>query len=368
MTTPSILPGHGALTERALVLLTLGALGYACGVIAAPFFAPFVWGVILALSTWPYYLKLADWLGGRRKLAAGLLPLGMLLVFVVPAINAFDSVANSLPFLNKVVDQLLALRPDQPPAWAAHLPIVGERLDSIWRDGKLSSILAPDKLRPALTTAATWLFQQGAGLAMTAFHAVLAVVMTGFLYTHGEKANAVAERAALRIGGSSALHALQVAGLTVRGVSLGVIGTALFQAILSGMGFALAGIPGAAILGLLCFLTCTLQLGTGLIWIPAAFWLAHEDSNAWAVFTVVWGLFINIIDGFIKPYLIGKTSPLPFLLILIGVIGGLLAWGFVGIFLGTTLLAVAYTVFLEWLEPPRPAAEASEPAAGQSGH
>lgn len=369
MTAPSTLSGHGALTERALVLLTLGALGYACGVIAAPFFAPFIWAVILALSTWPYYLKLAEWLGGRRKLAASLLTLAMLLVFVVPAIDAFDSAANNLPFVNKVVEQLLALRPDQPPAWVVQLPMVGERLDSAWRAGKLSSLLAPDKLRPALTTAATWLFQQGAGLAMTAFHAVLAVVMAGFLYANGEKANAVAERAALRIGGPSALRALRVAGLTVRGVSLGVIGTALLQAILSGMGFALAGIPGAAILGLLCFLACTLQLGTGIIWIPAAFWLSHQDSNGWAAFTVIWGIFINVIDGFIKPYLIGKTSPLPFLLILVGVIGGLLAWGFVGIFLGTTLLAVAYTVFLEWLEPPSPAAEpATAESIGQSGH
>jgi len=146
------------------------------------------------------------------------------------------------------------------------------------------------------------------------------------------------------------LQATRIAANTVRGVSLGVIGTALIQAILSGLGFALAGIAAAPILGLLCFLSAVMQLGTSVIWIPAAAWLAHVDQNTWAVFTVVWGIAINVMDNFIKPYFIGLSSPLPFLLIMVGVVGGLLAWGFVGIFLGTTLLAVAYTAFFTWLD------------------
>ncbi len=338
--------------ERILALLFIGALGFACLKIVTPFVAPLIWAIILALSTWPYYLKLSEWLGGRRGIAATGLTLAMLLLFVVPAIDAFESVADHLPSLNNLVGELTALRPDHPPEWAAKIPLVGAKLDAAWSAGKLKTVLVPEKIRPVLTTAAGWVFEQGAGLALATVHAILAVILAGLLYANGEKASAAAERVAHRIGGSSALQALRVAGLTVRGVSLGVIGTALLQAILSGLGFALAGVPGAAILGLLCFLTATLQIGTGLIWIPTAIWLANQGSEGWAAFTVAWGIFINIIDNFIKPYLIGKTSPLPFLLILVGVIGGLLAWGFVGIFLGTTLLAVAYTVFLEWLEQP----------------
>lgn len=359
MTTPAPIPGHGILIERALILLLIGALGYACVEIVLPFLVPFIWAVILAVSTWPYYLKAAEGLGGRRGLAAVVLTLGMLLLFVVPAFDAFDSVTHYLPYLSKAAAQLSALSPDQPPDWVAQLPLVGTKLDETLRTGKLNSFLSPEKVRPILTSGAGWLLQQGAGLALAALHIVLAVILAGLLYANGETASATAERVALRIGGPSGIQALRVAGLTVRGVSLGVIGTALLQAVLSGLGFALAGVPGAGVLGLLCFLAATLQIGTGIVWIPTAIWLAHQGSEGWAAFTVVWGIFINVIDNFIKPYLIGKTSPLPFLLILVGVIGGLLAWGFVGIFLGTTLLAVAYTVFLDWLEPPGPGNGAS---------
>jgi len=354
MASPISLTGHGALVERALILLLVGALGYACVEIVSPFFAPFTWSVILTLSTWPYYLKLSEFLGGRRGLAAAALTLAMLLVIVVPAINAFDSVTDRLPSLSNLTAELSALKSDQPPEWAIKTPLIGAKLDAAWREGKLKAILSPERLKPALATVGGWLLHQGAGLALATLHIILAVIIAGFLYANGEKASGVAERVALRVGGPSGLQALRVAGQTVRGVSLGVIGTALIQAILSGLGFALAGVPGSAILGLLCFLITTLQVGTGIVWIPTALWLAHQDQNAWAVFTAAWGIFINIIDNFIKPYLIGKTSPLPFLLILVGVIGGLLAWGFVGIFLGTTLLAVGYTVFLDWLETPRP--------------
>ena len=138
--------------------------------------------------------------------------------------------------------------------------------------------------------------------------------------------------------------------MTVRAVSLGVIGTALIQALLSGIGFAFAGLASAPILGLLCFLTALLQIGTSVVWIPVAAWLYHLDQDGWAIFTIVWGIMINIMDNVVKPYFIGLSSPLPFLLIMVGVIGGLLAWGFVGIFLGTSLLAVAYSTFFSWLE------------------
>ena len=348
--------GYGSLVEKAVILLLVGALGYASFKVVGPFITPFIWAVIIALSTWPYYLKAAVWFKGRRGVAATVLTCGMLLGFVLPVIYAFKSVVDQLPSLNRVTTELSALHPTEPPAWAAQIPLAGEKLEAAWRAGKLSFMLDREKLRPALMKGVGWLFQQGAGLALATVQVILAVLMAGLLYARGEKAEAVAERFVLRLGGPSALRALHVAGLTIRAVSLGVIGTALIQGILAGIGFILAGVPAPAILGLLSFLCAMLQIGTGLVWIPTVVWLFHEGQDGWAVFTLVWSLFINIMDNFIKPYLIGKTSPLPFLLIFVGVIGGLLAWGFVGIFLGTTLLAAAYTLFFEWLERREPEA------------
>lgn len=346
----------GLLIERSVLLLVVGGLGYACLQVVSPFVPPFIWATILSLSTWPYYLSLSRWLGGRRKLAAAILTLIQLLVFVIPAILALSALAEHVPNIDGLLDQLLTWVRGEPPAWLASVPLLGESLDADWRAGKLSTLLDPARIRPLMATLGKWVLQGGAGVALNALNIVLAVGMAGLLYSYGEVAAAVAERLAQRVGGEAGLGATRIAANTVRGVSLGVIGTALIQAILSGLGFALAGIAAAPVLGLLCFLTAVMQLGTTLIWVPSAAWLAHVDQNGWAVFTVILGIFINVMDNFIKPYFIGLSSPLPFLLIMVGVVGGLLTWGFVGIFLGTTLLAVAYTTFFAWLDQ-RPATE-----------
>ncbi|MFN5744795.1 MAG: AI-2E family transporter [Methylococcaceae bacterium] len=346
-----------SMIERLLLVLVVGMLGYACMQIVSPFIPPFIWATILVLSTWPYYLSLATALGDRKGLASGLLTTLMLLVFVVPAILAFDAVGSHLPLVDDWLVRFMAWLKGEPPEWLGHLPWVGEKLDADWRGGRLQSLVDPAKIRPLLTTLGKWLLQGGAGLALSALNIILAVLMAGMLYSYGDKAALVTQRLALRIGGEDALKATQIAANTIRGVSLGVIGTAMIQAILSGIGFAIAGITAAPLLGLLCFLGAVMQIGTSIVWIPVAGWLVHQGSDNWASFTVVWGLAINIMDNFVKPYFIGLSSPLPFLLIMVGVVGGLLAWGFVGIFLGTTLLAVAYTVFFAWLDskapPPR---------------
>jgi predicted PurR-regulated permease PerM len=236
----------------------------------SPFVPPFIWATILSLSTWPYYLSLSRWLGGRRKLAAAILTLIQLLVFVVPAILALSALAEHVPNIDGLLEQVLAWARGEPPAWLASVPLLGESLDADWRAGKLSTLLDPAKIRPLLATLGKWLLQGGA-VALNALNIVLAVGMAGLLYSYGEAA-AVAGRLAQRIGGTAGLQATRIAANTVRGVSLGVIGTALIQAILSGLGFALAGIAAAPILGLLCFLSAVMQLGTSVIWIPAAAW------------------------------------------------------------------------------------------------
>lgn len=360
MTSPRNSLPSSRLIEKALVLLLLGGLGYACLVVVSPFAAPFVWAVILASSTWPYYVAVAEGLGGRRALAAVGLTLAILLVFVVPVVFAVNAVTDNLPALQALPGKLAGFYSGEPPAWLANLPWIGPRVDAEWRAGTLHTLLDPEKIRPLLTKAGAWLLQQGANLAVATAHVLLATLMAGLLYAHGDEAAAVIERLALRIGGPYTLNAVHVAARTVRSVALGVIGTALVQAILSGLGFMLAGVPGAAILGLTCFLTSTLQTGTHLVWIPVVIWLGHEGREGWAVFMIAWSMFTNTVDNFIKPYLIGKTTPLPFLLIVVGVVGGLLAWGVVGIFLGTTLLAVAYTVFFEWLDRTEPGGHSPE--------
>lgn len=348
MTIKSVLNSE-LMIEKILLLLVIAALGYACLVVVSPFVPALIWATILVLSTWPYYEALAHKMGNRRKLAATILTMAQLLIFVVPAILAMNALAENVPSLENTLIKLLDWLGGEPPDWLDDIPMIGDKLDSEFRSGHVKSLLDPAKIRPLLAPLGKWLLQGGAGIALNAITIVLAVLIAGVFYSMGERAAYLTERLVQRIGGDSALEATHIAANTVRGVSLGVIGTALIQAILSGIGFALAGISGAAILGLLCFLFAVMQIGTSLVWIPVAAWLHHTGSDGWAVFTVLWGLSINIMDNFIKPYFIGLSSPLPFLLIMVGVVGGLLAWGFVGIFLGTTLLAVGYATFFAWL-------------------
>ena len=207
-----------------------------------------------------------------------------------------------------------------------------------------------EKLQPYIITATRWLLAESAQLGLALLEFLLAVVFTGILYVTGESITVLVKRFATRVGGESSLNLLPVAVQTIRSVAFGVIGTALIQAALSVGSFVIAGVPGVAVLGLFCFVSAMLQIGTGLVWIPIAIWLAYHDQKGWAIFIVVSGLFINIMDNFIKPYLISRQGAgIPTILIFIGVLGGLIAWGFLGIFLGATLLAIGYTVLRSWL-------------------
>ncbi len=179
----------------------------------------------------------------------------------------------------------------------------------------------------------------------------LAVLVAFFLYRDGEVAAAKVKRITSRIGGARGRHLLNVAGSTVISVVYGVLGTSLAQGVVAGIGFLIAGVPGAALLGLATFFLSVVPVGPPLIWIPAALWLYVQGSTGWAIFMGLWGLLgISTVDNVLKPMLISHGTQLPFMLVLLGVLGGATAFGFVGIFLGPTLLAVGYRLVNEWMD------------------
>ena len=177
----------------------------------------------------------------------------------------------------------------------------------------------------------------------------LSIFIAFFLFRSGATVGAWAAALVRHIAGERGEHLLTVAGNTVRGVVYGILGTALTQAVLAGIGFLIAGVPGAMLLALLTFFSSIVPLlGTALTWGPAAIWLFHQGSNGWGVFMLVWGCGVANVDNVVKPWLISQGSNLPFLLIFFGVLGGALTFGFIGVFLGPTLLAVGYKLVVEW--------------------
>jgi predicted PurR-regulated permease PerM len=337
--------------ERAISLFLIAVLFFACVQITAPFLRALTWATILAVSTWPLFLRLRQRLGGRKKLAATVMAITLAVAFLLPGVLLVASLTDSIQSVAALANDLTTLKLPDLPSWVTGFPVVGARLDSVWQSARMDMGAAMGKLQPYIMTATRWLLAQSAQLGLALLEFLLAVVFTGILYGTGESITALVKRFATRVGGESSLDLLPVAIQTVRSVAFGVIGTALVQAILSVGTFVIAGVPGVAVLGLFCFVLAMMQIGTGLVWIPTAVWLAYQDQKGWAIFIVVSGLFINIMDNFIKPYLISRQGAgIPTILIFIGVLGGLLAWGFLGIFLGATLLAIGYTVLRSWLD------------------
>jgi predicted PurR-regulated permease PerM len=181
-------------------------------------------------------------------------------------------------------------------------------------------------------------------------HLAMSVFIAIFLFRDGTALVAIMNDSVNRIFGERGKRLLTVAVNTVRGVVYGIIGTALFQAMLAGIGFLVAGVPGATVLALFTFFSAVVPVvGTALVWLPAAGWLFYQGSTGWGVFMIVWGLIVANVDNVIKPLIIGQGSNMPFILILFGVLGGAMAFGFIGLFIGPTLLAVTYSVVKEWV-------------------
>jgi predicted PurR-regulated permease PerM len=188
----------------------------------------------------------------------------------------------------------------------------------------------------------------------------LSVFLAFFIFRDGA---AVADRltaGVARIAGERGRHLLEVAGKTVRGVVYGIFGTAMVQGVMAGIGFLIAGVPGAALLGLLTFFLSPVPVGPPLVWIPAAIWLFSQGLTGWGIFMLVWGVGVSSVDNFVKPWLISQGSAMPFILIFFGVIGGALAFGLIGVFLGPTLLAVVYRLIDQWSAVPADTPASSE--------
>ncbi len=146
-------------------------------------------------------------------------------------------------------------------------------------------------------------------------------------------------------------HLIDVAVATMRGVVYGILGTAIAQGVLAAVGFWLAGVPAAPLLGLVTFFLSPVPIGPPLVWAPAAFWLFSQDHAGWGVFMLIWGVaVVSSVDNFVKPFIISRGSNLPFVLVLLGVLGGVIAFGFIGVFLGPTLLAIGYALIQDWSE------------------
>jgi predicted PurR-regulated permease PerM len=328
------------------VLLVLLA---GCLIVLRPFVSALLWAVILSFSSWPVYRRLLGWLGNRRTLAALVMTLGMVLIILLPFVIVGMTLADNVNQLSDAAKRWAENGPPAPPEWLAKVPVVGQRVTDYWQSMAADTSKLWTEAQRFIEPASAWLLKGGLALGGGLIQLALSIFIAFFLFRDGVS---VAKRLidmVDRIGGERGQHLLTVAGKTVRGVVYGILGTALLQAIMTGIGLLIAGVPGAMLLALLTFFASVIPVvGTGLIWIPAALWLFHQGLTGWGIFMLVWGVGVSNIDNFVKPWLISQGSDMPFILIFFGVVGGALAFGFVGVFIGPTLLAVGFRLLEEW--------------------
>lgn len=388
----------------ALVLLLVG-----CVVVLRPFLSALIWAIVLSFSLYPLQRVFTRWFRGGRTLAACLVTLTVSLVLVGPVLWIGITLAEDGKDLASATRRWFLEMPDEAPGWVSGVPVLGEELSGYWEqfaesrrnwveqlekasqdahvpkatvvpqtpDGGVDEAAAAamaarlpggerregvrsadsPKLVVLIGRSIAWARTGLISLGLAVGNGVVQVLVSAFLaFFMLRDAQVLSERLGVavdRLTGGRGKHLMQVAGMTVKGVIYGILGTALVQALVAGVGFAVAGVPGAVLLSVLTFFFALIPMGPPIIWIPAALWLFSQGMVGWGVFMVMWGIFaISGVDNILRPYLISQGSKLPFVLIFCGVIGGAVAFGFVGVFLGPTLLAVSFRLIEEWSRVP----------------
>jgi predicted PurR-regulated permease PerM len=334
--------------ERWVGTAAVAVLALACLLILRPFISAALWAAILCFTTWPLFTRLKANLGGRPAIAASLATLVLSAIIIAPVAilvsRLSGNVADIIEATRKFVHEGSA-----PPAWVASLPLIGSRLAAYWSQLSESSANRFSEIVKWLPTLQQAVLGSGRALAAGVFQIVLSLLMVFLFYRHGEAAANRLMFTIDRIGGAEGNHLLGVAGTTMRAVVYGVLGTALLQGVLAGTGFMIAGVPGAALLGFFTFVVAVIPGGPLLVAAPAIFWLYHRGSAEWAVFIGVWILIVGNLDNVVRPFLISRGGAnTPLVLVILGVLGGAIAFGLIGLFLGPTLLAVGYSMFDEW--------------------
>lgn len=316
-----------------------------------PFLTPFVWALIIVVATWPAMLKVQVFLRGKRWAAVTVMSLGLLMLLIVPLMFAVTSVIDKSDVIMEWIRSLSNRTITEPPPWLEKIPGAGPWLVEKWRyAASASSQEISARLVPLSKKIVSWFISQAGNVGVMFLHFLLTVIIAAILYAKGETASRGAFLLARRLAGVNGENTLALAAKAVRGVALGVVLTALIQTIIGGTGLAIAGVPAYTLLTGIMFMFCIAQIGPLLILAPSVIWMYWSGQTLWGTVLLIFSIVATTIDNFIRPFLIKKGANLPILLIFAGVIGGLVAFGIIGLFIGPVVLAVIYTLLQAWVD------------------
>lgn len=340
------------MAERILMGLLLGGVAVGCILVLYPFFPSLLWAGILVFTTWPVCEWLRVHLRLTHTLAAGLMVLLTAVVVVLPLGLAAPGGVGEVNQLRAVLEAALRAGLPDAPVWVFDIPIMGPTLGEIWNHWAADLSAMVMALKPYFGIVAESGFSLLLGIANGVLLFLLALFIAFFLYVYGEPIARRLHAILLRIAGDKAERLIAVTGATVRGVVYGILGTAIVQGILTAFGLWISGVPRPLLLGAVAGFLAVLPVGAPLIWIPAALWLMGTSHVGWGVFLATYGaVAISGADSIIRPWFISRGAQLPFMLTVLGVLGGAVAFGLLGIFVGPVLLGIGFTLVNEWVEP-----------------
>ncbi len=346
------------ITHTILSVLFIGLLIVSSFWILSPFFVSLVWAAVIVVAMWPVLLKLEALLAGRRGLAVTTITVTMLLIILVPITFAVTTIVRNAENISAQVRSLDTIPLPMPPDWVKRIPIEGQKIAERWtRFAALSPEERSAVVTPYAQKALQWFVAKAGGLGITMLHLLLTAIIAAILFARGEVVREGILRFASRLAGRQGEEVAVLAAKAVRGVVLGVVVTALIQAVIGGIGLFVSGVPAAGLLTAVMIILCLAQLGPLLVLIPSVIWLYSSGQAVWGTVLLVISLIAGAIDNVIRPFLIKKGADLPLLVIFSGVVGGLTAFGIIGLFIGPVILAVTYTLLKAWVK-----GEVQEPA------
>jgi predicted PurR-regulated permease PerM len=350
VTLDGLTPDKAHLKRAVEVSVHLGLiflLAAACLSILRPFISLIAWGVIIAIAGYPGYCWLRKLLGGRSGIASILFTIIILSLLIIPIALLTQSLVEGLRGLAvRLHDETLAIPP--PPPTVAAWPIIGKPLSDLWNSASNNLPVALRSLAPQLKAATTGLLAAAAGVGLGVLQFFVSIVFAGFLLANSSQGAEVSRRLAIHLFGNKGAEYEALAGATVRSVTIGILGVALIQSLLAGLGFLVIRLPAAGFWALLFLIAAVLQVG-GLALIPVVIYVFATTSTAKAVAFLIWCIFVGLIDNVLKPLLLGRGVPVPIIVVFLGAIGGFLAIGIIGLFVGPIVLSVGYKLFLAWL-------------------
>lgn len=352
MTEPTYASSTGSPTQRALeIAIHLGLVFLLvawCFQIVRPFIVPVVWGVIIAVATYPGYHWLLGALGQRNRLAATLYTLFTLILVIVPAVLLTGTLVDGATGLaSDLSDGRLNIPP--PPQSVGTWPLVGQETERFWRLASVNIQAALQQIEPQVKMAGRWLLATAAGAGFGILQFMLAIIIAGVLLAHARQGHRAADAIAIRLAGERGRELAELAETTVRSVARGILGVSIIQSVLAGLGFLVAGVPAAGLWALLCLLLGVAQIGILVVLIPIVIYLFYTADTLTAAGFLIWSIPVGLLDNILKPIFLGRGVKTPMIIVFLGAIGGFLSSGIIGLFTGAVILALSYELFVRWL-------------------